>query len=132
MSFEVPEAYKYEYRQLVLKAQPYDVFDVVVSTPKRARTTGDHSQNHHLNGHCQQIANETGNDFADVKSAIKRRAFRRGLRYKSKETGEIIYSLVDGEPEPISEADMTIEECAYCIEEAHILADELAIRLREE
>ena len=46
--------------------------------PKR-RSTGPLSQNHHFNGHCAQVARETGNDFEDVKLGIKARAIKRGF-----------------------------------------------------
>lgn len=132
LSLEIPAVREGEYRDLVRKGQPGDRFDLVLSTPKRRRSTGPLSQGNHLNGHCQQIAESTGQDFAAVKLYVKRMAIARGLRLKLKASGEPVCSIVDGEPVPISEADMTVEECAWCIEETHILAAELGILLREE
>ena len=34
---------------------------VTIQPPRKPRTTGEHSQNHHLNGHIMQIYNETQN-----------------------------------------------------------------------
>jgi len=47
------------------------------------------------------------------------------------EKGEVVYSLIDGEPLPKSEADMDTVECGYCIDEAHQLAAEIEIKLKE-
>lgn len=104
---------------------------VTLAKPKRLRSTGEKSANHHLNGHIGQISEETGNDFEDVKLYVKRKAMRRGLPAKTNNKGEIVYSLIDKEPLPMSEADMDVEQCGWCIDEAHQLADELGIRLRE-
>lgn len=131
-SFEIPAVREAEYRALVHKAQPKDLYDLVISNLKRKRSTGPLSQNHHLNGHCMQIANETGQDFDSVKLYVKRMAIARGLRLKTRPDGEIVCSILDGQPVPISETEMTVEECGWCIEETHILAAELGIKLREE
>jgi hypothetical protein len=99
-----------------------------VNAPPKLRTTGWHSQNAHLNGHCAQIARETGNEFQDVKAGIKLRAIKRGfpeprlVKVKGRKPVEILKS----------EADCTTVECAMLIEEAHQVADELNIVLREE
>lgn len=129
VSFEVPEFYLFDYRELVVCSP--EKMDVELSKPSKPRTTGPGSQGNHFNGHIRQICGETGNEFEDVKLYIKRQAFRRGLRYKTNKKGEIVYSLNDGEPLPISEADMTIEECGWCIDEAHVLAFFLNIVLIE-
>jgi len=130
ISFEVPRAYAKELGELFTKSP--EKMDVELSTPKRKRTTGYRSQNHRFNSHIQQIANETGNDFADVKLYVKRKAFARGLPFATKANGEIIYSLVDGEPMPISESAMDTVQCSWCIEEVNILAAEMGIVLSEE
>jgi len=100
ISFEVPRAYAKELGELFTKSP--EKMTVELSIPRKLRSTGYKSANHHLNGHVQQIAQETGNDFADVKLYVKRKAFARGLPFATKPNGEIIYSLVDGEPIPIS------------------------------
>jgi len=129
-SFYIPRIYQSEYRELVLKSPEH--LDLEMATPSKPRSTGRYSQNHHLNGHVQQICAITGNDFDDVKLYLKRAAFKRGLRFMTKPNGETVYSLADLEPMPISERDMTSEEAAWCIDEAHILAMEMGITLRED
>lgn len=132
VSLEIPAVREVEYRALVAKGQPADRFDFVLSTPKRKRSTGPWSQNHHLNGHCMQISHETGQDFDAVKLYVKRQAIARGLPLKTRPDGDVLYSLADGQPVPISETDMDTVQCGWCIEEVHILAAELGIILREE
>lgn len=99
--------------------------------PHKPRTTGWRSQNKHFNGHVQQICEETGNDFGQLKVYVKRRAMSRGLPAMMNERGDIVYSLVDGEPLPMSEADMDTVQCGWCIDECHVLAAELGITLKE-
>lgn len=132
VAFDIPREAEGEYAALIIKGQPLDRYDLTIANYRRRRSTGYKSQNHHLNGHAMQIANETGQDFADVKLYIKRRAIKRGLPIKDDKDGNIVYSFLDGQPVPISEADMNTEQCAWCIEEAHVLAAELGIILREE
>lgn len=132
MAFMVPASRRVEYRELVRKAQPADRFDLVISTMRKLRSTGPWSQNHHLNGHAMQIAHETGQDFETVKLYAKRMAIPRGLPLKIKPDGDIVYSLVDGLPVPISETNMDTTQCGWVIDELHILAAELGIILREE
>lgn len=132
VAFEIPASREAEYAALVEKGQPSDIYDVTISTLRRKRTTGWKSQNHRLNSHVMQIAKETGNDFGDVKMFVKRRAITRGLPFMTRPNGDIVYSLVDGEPLPISESDMDTVQCGYVIDEINILAGELGITLRED
>ena len=44
---------------------------ITIATPKNARTTGEKSQSHHLNGHIQQIAEETGDALRSCKARSK-------------------------------------------------------------
>ncbi|MEN6296981.1 MAG: hypothetical protein ABFC92_03420 [Rectinema sp.] len=129
-SFSIPRIYQPEYRELVTLSP--NRLDLELSIHKKPRSTGPYSQGNHLNGHIRQICKETGNEFEDVKLYIKRAAMKRGLRWKTKPNGDIVYSLIDLEPMPISEVDMTSEECSWCIEETHILAAEYGIILIEE
>jgi hypothetical protein len=132
ISFELPADYKQEYAYLVKKAETTnDYWRVSLEPWRNKRSTGDHSQGNHFNGHVQQIADSTGNDFADVKLFCKRSAMREGLPAKKRPDGSIVYSMTDGEPIPISEADMTTQECSWCIEACHLIAAELDITLRE-
>lgn len=104
---------------------------VTIATPRRPRSTGWKSQCNHFNGHVQQIADHTGNEFNDVKLYLKRNAFKRGYPFMLDADGTIIVSLNDKEPMPQSEADASVEESNMLIEEAHELAIELDIVLRE-
>jgi hypothetical protein len=100
-----------------------------LSNVHRTRSTGEKSQNHHINGHIQQIATETGNPFDVVKLEVKHRAIDMG--YPMLEcNGEVRMDLY-GRPMGISEADSSVEECAILIEAAHMLAAELGIVLEE-
>lgn len=95
---------------------------VTLQPPKRPRTTGKGSQNHHLNGHIMQICNETGNDYDTIKYCIKMLAVEQmGYPYKTV-AGHIL-------PQPESES--STDECALLIEAAHVLAAQLSIILQE-
>ncbi len=122
VSFEVPEMFRGQLWAMVEKAKT-EYYQVKISRPKRPRTTGDKSQNHHINGHCQQIANETGNSFAVVKEYMKRAAIDRNYP---------IETLPDGSVMPRSEADIDTVEAGYLIDTIHQFADEWQIRLIEE
>ena len=95
---------------------------LTIEPPKKPRTTGPQSQNHHLNGHIMQICNETGNSYEVVKYCVKMIAVEQ-LGYPSQTiAGHII-------PQP--EADASTDECALLIEAAHILAADIGIILQE-
>ena len=95
---------------------------VTVQPPKRPRTTGEGSQNHHLNGHILQICNETGNDYDTVKDAVKQLAVEQmGYPYKT----------IGGRIVPQRERECSVEDCAKLIEAAHVLAADLGIILQE-
>ena len=96
---------------------------VTVQPPKRPRTTGDGSQNHHLNGHIMQICAETGNDYDVVKNAVKMIAVEQ-MGYP--------YTDFHGVITPKAESESSTDECAKLIEAAHILAADLRIILRED
>ena len=96
---------------------------VTIASPKRPRTTGDGSQNHHLNGHIMQICAETGNDYDVVKNAVKMIAVEQ-MGYP--------YTDFHGVITPKSESESSTDECAKLIEAAHILAADLGIILKED
>ena len=96
---------------------------VTIASPKRPRTTGDGSQNHHLNGHIMQICVETGNDYEAVKNAVKMIAVEQ-MGYP--------YTDFHGVITPKSESESSTDECAKLIEAAHILAADLGMVLKEE
>lgn len=93
-----------------------------IGRPRRIRTTGYRSQNHHLNGHCQQIAEYTGDYFDDVKRHIKMMAIAKGYPSKTNSFGEVV---------ALSEADATTFQCAMLIDAAHEAASFLDIKLKE-
>lgn len=129
--FAIPPSRRFEYEALVKKGQPKDLYDVVISTPRLIRSTGYRSQNAHLNGHVGQISHETGQDFEAVKLYAKRAAIPQGLPLKTKPNGDILLSIVDGQPVPISETEMDTVQCGWVIDACHVLASELGIALVE-
>lgn len=95
---------------------------LTMQPPKRPRTTGKDSQNHHLNGHIMQICNETGNDYDTIKYCVKMLAVEQmGYPYKT----------VAGHILPQPERQSSTDECAKLIEAAHVLAAQLSIILQE-
>ena len=111
---------KHELRKCRDKHNDYVL--VTIQPPKKPRTTGEGSQNHHVNGHIMQICNETGNDYDTVKQAVKMIAVENmGFPYRTI-AGRII---------PQHESESSTDECAKLIEAAHVLAAELGIILQE-
>ncbi len=95
---------------------------VTLQPPKRPRTTGKDSQNHHLNGHIMQICNETGNSYEAIKYCVKMLAVEE-MGYP--------YELIDGHIFPKPERDSSTDECAKLIEAAHVWAAQHQIILIE-
>lgn len=95
---------------------------ITMQPPKRPRTTGKDSQNHHLNGHIMQICNETGAGYSAVKDEVKRIAV---------ETMGYPYEIINGHIHPKGESDSSTDECNLLIEAAHVLAADLGIILIE-
>ena len=122
IAFEPPvdagasENIKHELRKCRDKYGDYVL--VTMQPPKRPRTTGEGSQNHHLNGHIMQICNETQNSYNAVKDEIKRIA--------TEEMG-YPYEEINGHIHPIGESESSTDECAKLIEAAHVLAADLGI-----
>jgi hypothetical protein len=88
----------------------------------KSRTTGWKSQNAHINGHIQQIAEQTGNDFETVKVYCKTEAI--GAGYPFDLLGDIVI--------PWSEARIDTVQAAILIDVIHRLAAEYGVRLIEE
>lgn len=100
-----------------------DYVTVNLSRPRKPRTTGPGSQNHHLNGHIMQLCQETGNDYDTIKYCVKMTAVEQlGFPY-TEVAGHII---------PKAERETSTEECAKLIEAAHIMAANLGLILRED
>lgn len=98
-----------------------DQISVKVAKPFKPRTTGEKSQNSHAWGHCTQIARELAMEVYEVEYIAKVRAIKRGYPVSTKL----------GFPIPKSQADISTEECAYLIEEYHMIAAENGITLIE-
>lgn len=88
----------------------------------RARSTGEKSQNHHINGHIAQIAEVTGNDFDMVKYVAKYQAISAGYPFYQK--GTLII--------PWSETRIDSRQAAILIDTIHRIAAEEGINLIEE
>ena len=95
---------------------------VTLQPPKRPRTTGKDSQNHHLNGHIMQICNETQNSYEAIKYCVKMLAVEE-MGYP--------YELIDGHIFPKPERECSTDECALLIEAAHVWAAHHGIILQE-
>ena len=88
----------------------------------KGRSTGWKSQSHHINGHCQQIAEETGNDLDTVKSYCKNEAISAGYPI------DILNDIVI----PWSEARIDTLQASILIDTIHRLAADYGINLKEE
>ncbi len=121
---KIPDDYKYVFNQIIefciKKRGGY--MRLMLSPPFKHRSTGEKSQNHHLNGHCQQISNYSGEDFDIVKKHIKRIAIKYGYP---------TYTDIFGELQPKSETEIDTTECGYAIEASHEVAALLDIKLKE-
>ncbi len=95
---------------------------LTLQPPKRPRTTGKGSQNHHLNGHIIQICNETGNSYDAIKYCVKMLAVEE-MGYP--------YEIIDGHIWPKAEHESSTDECALLIEAAHVWAAQHGIILQE-
>lgn len=95
---------------------------LTLQPPKRPRTTGKGSQNHHLNGHIIQICNETGNSYDAIKYCVKMLAVEE-MGYP--------YEIIDGHIWPKAEHESSTDECAKLIEAAHVWAAHHGIILQE-
>ena len=105
----------------LLRRKKDHYYRIRIDRPRKARTTGDRSQNHHINGHCQQIAIETGNNFETVKTYCKEQAISEGYPYDE----------FGGKMIPYSETRIDTVQAGVLIETIHRLAAELGIVLEE-
>jgi len=123
MSVLVPGWARGRYYDLIKTAHKYgDFLYVKVSLPKHGRSTGKHSQNHHINGHIRFIAEETGQDFESIKLFMKMKAMDRGY------SGDVIGDI----KVPKSEADASVEDATFLIDTIHQWSAEWSILLPEE
>ena len=121
----IPDEYKTTFDQIIeyCKEKRGGYLRLIVSPPFKHRSTGEKSQNHHINGHCQQIANETGEDFDNIKMHAKRTAIKRGYPTRTDIFGEVF---------PLSETEIDVEQAGYLIESLHEIAAFLGIELQED
>jgi len=117
--FALPKSHYVEWKSVANSLKCWAA--VTITKPFRPRSTGPLSQNHHLNGHIQEICMETGNDFDAVKTWVKQQAIARGYPFETSR----------GVAVPKSEAYASVEECAILIDVVHQLAAELGIMLTE-
>jgi hypothetical protein len=131
LAIVLPSNLRGEYKRLVEKAEAKNggYLTLTVENVKRPRTTGERSQNRAINGYIQQICEDTGNDFDDVKMYCKRKAISHGYPMKMRENGEIVLSM-EGDPIPESETKISVEEASILIETIMQLAGELGIILK--
>jgi hypothetical protein len=126
IAFEPPadsgaqEAIKRELRKC--RDKHHDYVLLTLQPPKRPRTTGAFSQNHHLNGHIMQICNETSNSYDAIKYCVKMLAVEE-MGYP--------YEIIDGHIWPKAEHESSTDECALLIEAAHVWAAHHGIILQE-
>ena len=130
---KIPDDYKQTFNDMIeyCNNKRGGYMRLVLSPPFKHRSTGEKSQNHHINGHIQQLANITGQSFFDIKKYAKQKAIDRGY--------PILYDVYDnpildlwGNEQGISETDINSEQAGFLIESLHQIADELDIKLREE
>ncbi len=124
-SWELPhsvrEYYDFWTKQQIKKGINFD--KLIIKKPFKARTVGDKSQNHHANGHVQQLCMSTGWEFEAMKHYTKLLAIARGYPFST---------LPDKSVFPWSETKIDGEQCGFWIDAIHQFADENDITLREE
>lgn len=128
--YVVPTQHKnYIWNYIKTLEKKHALYIIRLSTPFRPRTTGRYSQCAAFNGWCQQIAEETGNDFYHVKMYCKNQAISQGYPLEKDESGKIKYNLY-GEVIPQSEAKAAVEEAKILIDVVIQLAAERNILLK--
>ena len=122
---KIPDDYKQTFKDMLdfCDKRRGGYMRLVLSPPFKHRSTGAKSQGNHINGHCQQISNHTGEDFDVIKLEAKRKAIKRGYPIRVDLFGNTI---------PKSETEIDSTEAGYLIETLHEIADFLSIILREE
>ena len=95
---------------------------IKAGTPRKPRTTGYRSQNSHIHGHAQQIAEHAGDYKDDIIIHAKMRAVSHGYPTRKTMFGDIV---------PISEKEASTVEAGYIIDELHIIASFANVKLKE-
>lgn len=124
VTIEIPEQCRAAWQALAGKpnVQKSKQIYVKLAPVRKPRTTGWKSQNKHIHGHAQQIAEYTGDYKEDVINEAKRRAVTHGYPVRENSFGAIV---------PVSERDISTVEAGYLIEELHHIASDLDVRLVE-
>lgn len=129
-SWELPhhirEVYDYWMKQQIAKGINFD--KLTITKPFKPRSTGLKSQNHAINGYCQQVAWELGEDFDTIKMMFKRGAIAWKYPFDTNP---------EGDPEPWSEKRIDSTQAGYLIEYIKYWCAgnnslDMVIRLREE
>ena len=125
LAYELPEFARDFYWHMVDQHEEKGIhFErLKISKPMKPRTTGEKSQNHHINGHIQQLCVETGMDFDVLKYYFKKKAISRGYPFDTDPDGEAV---------PWSESRISTEQAGYLIDTIHQFADENDIYLKED
>lgn len=121
IAFELPSMFYPTWWAMKEKAQT-DYWCLRISRPRKPRTTGYKSQNHHFRGHCRDIMAQTGNSMTDVATALKEYAVEF---YGYPEDAKF------GKLKPRSEADLDTVEESLLIEATHQFAAEWRFYLKE-
>lgn len=121
---KIPDDYKQTFLDLIkyCNEKRGGFMRLVLTPPFRHRSTGEKSQNHAINGFVQQIANSTGEDFDVIKMHAKRSAIKRGYPIRDDLFGDV---------QPLSETEIDSEQAGFLIDELHMIADFLGIKLKE-
>ena len=113
---KIPDDYKQTFLDLIkyCNEKRGGFMRLILSPPFKHRSTGEKSQNHHINGHVQQISNETGEEFDVIKMYAKRSAIKRGYPIRDDLFGDV---------QPLSETEIDSEQAGFLIDELHMIAD---------
>ncbi len=125
LAYEIPVPFRDYYWYMVQEHERKGIhFEKLrISKPFKPRTTGKHSQNHHINGHIQQLCVQTGMDFDTLKYYLKRLAISRNYPFDTTPDGDIV---------PWSERRISTEQAAILIETIHQFAAENGYWLKED
>jgi hypothetical protein len=108
---------KLEALGMTLKDKKLQDVTVTIELPKRPRSTGYRSQNSHVRGHCESIAEQLETYSQDeVYEAIKRMAVAE-FGYPSR------LNEMDGKEAPLQQRNATVEEANLLIKMCHHFAD---------
>jgi len=125
LAYEIPDFVRDYYWMFVTQQDEKNIHyeKLKITKPFKPRSTGKHSQNHHANGHVQQLCVQTGIDFEVMKYYTKKLAISRGYPFDTAPDGAVI---------PWSETRIDTTQCGYWIEAIHQFAAEHDYWLKED